>query len=121
MADAKIKAASGKCPLDLVPLKSLKGAARVFEYGDRKYVKGNWWEATDHEYVHRYVGAALRHLSSLQHASGTYDHSFCNVLDEESGLPEIDHIICGLLMLRGLLTKHGVLPEDPGLGKEPPK
>lgn len=120
MADAKIKTASGKCPLDLVPLASLKGAARVFQYGDKKYAKGNWHTADDPDFTHRYVGGALRHLADAQQPDGTYDLSSLASLDAESGLPEIDHMICGLLMLRGLLTKFGALRADPGESLDPP-
>lgn len=120
MSDQKIKTAAGKCPLDLVPLEALKGAARVFEYGARKYAKGNWWTATDDEFTHRYVGGALRHLCDAQNFDGTYDFDSLSSRDIESGLPEVDHMICGLLMLRGLLIKRGVLAADPGVGKEPP-
>lgn len=114
MPDQKIKTAAGKVPLNLVPLGALKGAARVFAYGAQKYAKGNWYTATDDEFGERYVGGALRHLAAAQQPSGVFDLQSLTWVDEESGLPEIDHMICGLLMLRGLLTKRGALPEDPG-------
>jgi hypothetical protein len=120
MSDQKIKTAAGKIPLDLVPLDSIKGAARVFGYGARKYARGNWYTATDDEFGGRYAGGALRHLASAQRPDGTFDFNSLASVDEESGLPEIDHMLCGLMMLRGLLIKRGVLPVDPGIGKEPP-
>ncbi len=119
--DQKIKTASGKVPLDLVPLSALKGVARVFGYGAKKYARGNWYRATDDEFGARYAGGALRHLSDAQRPDGTFDLVSLSAIDKESGLPEIDHMICGLLMLRGLCIKRGVLVEDPGAGKEPPK
>ncbi len=118
--DQKIKTAQGKVPLDLVPLSALKGAARVFGYGAKKYAKGNWYCATDDEFGARYAGGALRHLSDAQRPDGTFDFASLAALDEESGLPEIDHMLCGLIMLRGLCVKRGVLAADPGVGKEPP-
>ena len=120
MSDQKIKSASGKVPLDLVPLASIKGAARVFGYGAKKYAKGNWYTATDDEFGARYAGGALRHLADAQRPDGTFDFESLAALDVESGLPEIDHMLCGLMMLRGLLIKRGVLPADPGIGKDPP-
>lgn len=120
MSDQKIKSAAGKVPLDLIPLRTLKGAARVFEYGAKKYARGNWYSATDDEFTHRYVGGALRHLSDAQNPDGTFDFESMCARDLESGLPEIDHLLCGLMMLRGLLTKRNVLPADPGVGLPPP-
>lgn len=121
MADAKIKTAAGKCPLDLIPLRSLYGAARVSAYGNKKYTVGNWYEADDTAFTHRYSGALLRHVSEMQEPNGVFSVKSVVRLDEESGLPNIDHAIDTLLFLRGLLVKHGLLPADPGPGKEPPK
>lgn len=115
MSDQKIKTAKGKVRMDLIPLKALQGAARVFEYGAQKYAKGNWYCATDDEFTERYTGAALRHLTDAQNDDGTFDMDSLANVDAESGQPQIDHIICGLIMLRGLLTKRGVLAADPGL------
>lgn len=120
MSDQKIKTAAGKVPLDLVPLQALKGAARVFQYGAKKYARGNWHSATDDEFTHRYVGGALRHLADAQNPDGTFDFKSLAATDAESGLPEVDHLICGLLMLRGLLIKRDVLRADPGVPNDPP-
>jgi hypothetical protein len=120
VGDQKIKAAGTKVPLNLLPLRVLKGVARVFGYGAKKYAKGNWYTASDDEFADRYVGGALRHLSDAQNPDGTFDFASLAALDKESGLPEIDHLLCGLIMLRGLATKRGILPEDPGVGNDPP-
>lgn len=106
--------------MNLIPLRALKGAARVFGYGAKKYKPGNFLEADDKEIGNRYIGAALRHLSDSQDPNGLYTYESLAELDAESGLPEIDHIICGLIMLRGLLIKHEILAEDPGEGNDPP-
>lgn len=116
MSDEKIKTATDKVPLDLVPLHALVGAARVFGYGARKYAPGNFYTADDSNSVQRYIGAALRHLSAMQRPDGLCDMTSVGALDVESGLPEIDHAICGLIMLRALATKHGALQVDPGVG-----
>lgn len=120
--DSKIVAAANKVPLDLVPLAALKGPARVYGYGSKKHGAGNYYNAVlEDGAAARYAGGMLRHLSRIQEPNGLFTAKSLAVLDEESGLPEIDHLICGLLMLRTIATKCGALPEDPGVGKEPPK
>lgn len=121
MSDQKIKTAAKKAPLGLVPAQALVGPARVFEYGARKYAPGNYYNATLADGAGpRYVSAALRHLAEMQTASGLHTSMSLSERDPESGLPHIDHVLCGLMMLRSILAKEGVLPVDPGLGKEPP-
>lgn len=118
--DQKIKTSAGKLPLDMLPLSSLAGAARVYGYGGRKYAPGNFHTADDDDIARRYVGGLLRHLMLAQNPNGLFDLAHIAALDDESGLPHIDHAICGLVMLRALLIKRGVLPLDPGIGNEPP-
>lgn len=117
MSDLKIKQAAGKVPLNLIPLSALKGAARVFQHGAFKYEAGNFLLATDDDVGNRYVGGFLRHVSDAQRPDGLFDLATLAALDVESGLPEIDHAICGLIMLRAILAKRGALPADPGLSK----
>jgi Domain of unknown function (DUF5664) len=117
--DFKIKTAETKPRLSLIPQGALVGAARVFGYGARKYAKGNFLNATVADgAIERYCNAFLRHLAASQHANGEV---VVTTLDDESGLPHLDHMICGLLMLRAILVKDGVLSEDPGIGNNPPK
>lgn len=121
VADYKVVTAAKKAPLSLVPLRALLGAARVFAYGAKKYAAGNFLNAGLADAPgERYLSAALRHLLELQHPNGVIDRASLSALDDESGLPHLDHLICGLLMLRSILVKEGVLPEDPGEGKVPP-
>lgn len=120
MSDQKIKAARGKAPLGLVPVPSLLGPARVFEYGARKYAPGNFHSATLEDGAgQRYISAALRHLGAMQEPNGLHTDDSLGARDEESGLPHIDHAICGLLMLRAILVKDDVLEGDPGEGRDP--
>lgn len=108
--DLKIKTAEGKPPLDLLPLSALEGAARVFAYGAQKYAPGNYLLATAADGAcSRYVAAALRHISAMQHPSGLVDVGSVIAKDPESTLPHIDHTICGLVMLRAILMKAGAL------------
>jgi len=119
--DSKIAAAAAKIPLELIPLQALRGAARVFGYGKKKHGHGNFLLAhVDDGAIDRYTGGFLRHLSDCQQLDGKFTAESLAHLDAESGLPEIDHAICGLVMLRAIAIKCGVLPADPGLGNEPP-
>lgn len=119
MSDEKIKTANSKVPLNLIPLHALKGLARVFGFGAKKYAPGNYYTASDVEIANRYIGGLLRHIADAQLPNGLFDWSSLSSLDVESGLPEIDHALCGLIMLRALAIKHGALPADPGIGNEP--
>lgn len=121
MSDQKIKTAAGKPALNLVPLRALKGASRVFTYGGKKYAVGNFLKAAMEDGAGgRYIGAELRHMSDLQGLDGQFTPESLAGLDPESGLPHIDHMLCGLIMLRSIMIKDGVLAEDPGEGLEPP-
>ena len=119
--DLKVKQASGKPILSLLPFHALVGAARVAEYGAAKYARGNWASATDDGAPERYLSAALRHLTSLQPLNAAFEWEHLSKVDRESGLPELDHIILGLLYLRGAAVKASALPEDPGLPVVPAK
>lgn len=120
--DGKIAQADKKPALDMIPLRALMGASRVLRYGAKKYGhQGNFIKATVEDGAGgRYLGAAMRHQSACQNLDGTYTAESLAARDEESGLPHLDHLICGLLMLRSILVKGGVLPEDPGEGNPPP-
>lgn len=118
--DSKISAAAKKVPLNMVPLLGLKGPARVFGYGTKKHGRGNFATGTDDGAPDRYVGGFLRHMADSQNDDGTWNWESLARLDVESGLPEIDHALCGLLMLRVIMIKKGALPADPGEGNEPP-
>lgn len=120
-ADFKTKVAEKKPPVGVIPLSALLGAARVFQYGAAKYAPGNFHLATVADGAGpRYVSAGLRHAMAMQNPDGTYDAASLAAADEESGLPHIDHWICGLVMLRAILVKEGVMPADPGQGNPPP-
>lgn len=122
MTDQKIARASKKAPLALIPFIWLWGIARVLAYGAKKYAKGNHYAATLEDGAgERYVSAAMRHCGAMQLPDGTFTPESLASLDDESGLPHIDHAMCSLGILRGIMVKCGALPADPGEGKEPPK
>lgn len=62
--------------------------AKVFEYGKRKYAAWNWAKGMAWSIP---VACALRHAHAL-YVDG-------ELLDPESGLPHIGHILCNLIMI----------------------
>lgn len=85
-----IKNDSEKLQPTLLPIKALRGATRVLMFGAKKYSRNNW------RYVEkdRYKDALVRHLwSYLEDPKG---------VDEESGFPHIDHLLCNALILAEL-------------------
>ncbi len=121
MSDKKISAATGKPPLGIVPAEALVGPARVFQYGSRRYAPGNFLEADLSDGAgERYVSAALRHLMSMQEPNGLHTPESLGAIDAESGLPHLDHAICGLLMLRSIMAKADAIDIDPGEGRSQP-
>lgn len=118
--DGKISQAAAKPDLALIPKQALVGVARVFSYGAKKYAPGNFHQANLEDGAgRRYLSAYERHAMAMQLPNGLHTYVTLAALDEESGLPHIDHAICSLLMLRSIITKCGALPVDPGPGKDP--
>ena len=84
------KADKGKPRFNLIPLHHLEGVAMIREYGVNKYgTRDGWRDVTNAK--ERYEEAMTRHW--FAYLSG-------EELDEESGLPHIDHVICNLLFLK---------------------
>ena len=76
-----------------VPQADIEDAARVFEYGAKKYAHWNWckgqqWTVT--------LGSLLRHAFAMLHEE----------MDPESGLPHSGHIVCNLLMLAWYMDEY---------------
>ena len=65
----------------------LDGACRVFEYGAKKYAAWNWAKGMAWSVP---LGCALRHMQAVLDGE---------LLDDESGLPHIDHVFSNLIML----------------------
>lgn len=115
--DQKIKTASGKAPLAILPWPillrldledhhiAIEGLAWVFEYGSRKYRPYNYAKAEpDLATALLYLSANLRHRQKRR----KQDH------DAESGLPHIDHESACLIMLLAILSKSPKLSRDYG-------
>lgn len=122
--DLKVGRRGLKPPLHWIPMWALQGVARVFGYGARKYAPGNWVKAANEpnsqEALCDYMSAAQRHWAAIQAADGS-GMAFWDACDIESDLPHIDHLICSLIMLRGIGQLSDVLQSDPGQGNEPVK
>ena len=78
---------AGKPDLSLIPLCTLEDEARVWEYGAKKYARGNWQKGMSWNAV---LSCALRHLSKFQAGED---------LDAETGLPHLAHAACNIRML----------------------
>ncbi len=105
-----------KAPLDLVPLRALVGAARVFEHGNTKK------DRKPGDFIKRelngvFFASLMRHTMEIQALAGVVDLESLAALDADTDLPVIDHIICNALILRTLLIRDGLLPVDPGPGR----
>jgi len=72
---------------DLMSGPALLGLSRILGHGAEKYAADNWRKGMAWR---RLIGAALRHL--LDFADG-------QDLDEDSGLPTIDHVACCVMFL----------------------
>lgn len=114
-----------KAPLDLVPLRALIGAARVFAHGNRKEkLDGTPWpkQRQPGDFIERaldgvFYASTLRHVMEMQKLNGTVTPESLAVRDRDTDLPTIDHVICNLLIIRTMLVRDGLLPEDPGEGR----
>ena len=93
--DEAIKHDSGKPQLSMLPREGLEMAARAFEYGARKYGRGNFRNGP--MAYSRLTDAALRHITAM--ANGEW-------LDSESGNPHLSHAIASLMMLAFQAAHH---------------
>jgi hypothetical protein len=78
---------SGSAPRFEYSMDDLTQAARVFEYGSRKYASWNWAKGMSWSIP---IGCALRHMRAM---------ALDEVDDPESGLPHWGHVVCNLIML----------------------
>jgi hypothetical protein len=73
---------------------AIKGMCSVFEFGVKKYSRGNWKKGLPENEI---IDSLLRHLMAY------YDGE---ILDSESGLPHIDHVTCNAVFLATFGNRH---------------
>lgn len=78
----------GKPRMDLVPLDIIENVAKILTMGANKYGENNWQKLPN--FWSRYKAALLRHLAAVDKGE---------LLDQESGLPHIDHVLCNAMFL----------------------
>ena len=82
------KADAGKLQLTMVPTGIIRAIARVRQFGTMKHKDPDNWKQVEKE---RYRDAAYRHwFAYLDDPTG---------VDEESGLPHLDHLACNIAFL----------------------
>lgn len=78
----------GKSRMDLIPLDTMENVGRILGMGAQKYGENNWQEIPN--FWNRYKAALLRHLAAIDRGE---------LLDQESRLPHIDHVLCNAVFL----------------------
>lgn len=84
---------------DLLSPVALLGISTVLEYGARKYAQNNWRKGLAWG---RIIGALLRHTFLFMQGQD---------IDEESGLPHVDHIACCAMFLQEHYRTHPKLDD----------
>ena len=77
-----------KAPLAWIPRECTEGIAKVLAFGAEKYDKDNWRKGIP---MSKCISASLRHINAYNDGED---------LDPESGLPHIDHALCGLMFVQ---------------------
>ena len=92
---------SGKPEISMVleARHAMEGAARVLEFGKRKYSRGNWRKGLSHTQT---SDCLLRHLTKWLAGEDN---------DDETGLPHLDHVLVNALFLSELSRTHPELDD----------
>jgi hypothetical protein len=106
MSEGK-KLDSDKLRYDLYPIEAYEGCTRVLTFGAKKYAPNNWKLVAPKS---RYYAALIRHLNAqmLHEEQGNSGLA----LDEETGLPHLDHAQCCLIFYRELTKKVPAMLEN---------
>lgn len=78
---------AGKTPWHLLPHEAVEGMLQVLAFGAEKYEANQWRRGMEWS---RLIGAAYRHLTAVLAGQD---------IDDESGLPHIDHLMCCVAFL----------------------
>jgi hypothetical protein len=100
---------SGKLEWTLIPWTAMRIVLQVFQFGAKKYAPDNWKRVPNAR--HRYVNAAMRHLTA--HLEG-------EILDPESEFPHLAHAAASLLMCLGLPKEEKAVVNTVAFVSEPP-
>lgn len=95
---AGLKYDAGKTRFELYPIDAYEGCAKVLTFGANKYTPQGWRSVPDAK--NRYYAALIRHLNAQKVHIDNGGEGLA--LDEESGLPHLDHAQCCLVFLREL-------------------
>ncbi len=77
-----------KVRMDLVPLECVENVGKILTFGAKKYGDNTWQDLPN--FWSRYKAALLRHLTAIDKGE---------LIDPESGLPHIDHVLCNAVFL----------------------
>jgi hypothetical protein len=95
-AKSGLKYDQDKIRYDLYPLAAYEGCTKVLTFGAKKYAPNGWKSVPDAE--NRYYAALIRHLNAQKDYLDSGGVGLA--LDDESGLPHLDHAQCCLVFLR---------------------
>jgi hypothetical protein len=98
----------GKPQVNLVPPEVIIAAAKVFEFGAKKYGMNNWRHDIDKFPYSRHYGSVMRHLLAFHSGED---------LDPESGLPHLHHALTQL-MIFVMCEMEGIDVDDRFLHRE---
>jgi hypothetical protein len=95
-----LKYDNGKIDYSLLPLEPIEGLGKVLTFGSQKYEANSWQQVKPKS---RYYSAMMRHI--IAHLKWEEEGNTGLMLDEESGLPHLDHALCNLVFFRELSKK----------------
>ena len=90
-----VKHDGGKLRYDLYPINAYKGCTEVITFGANKYTDNGWKTVRPKS---RYYAALMRHLLAQLEWEEAGHRGLA--IDEESGLPHLDHAQCNLIFYR---------------------
>ncbi len=97
LVDQRFKFDGGKLRYDLYPIEAYEGCTKVLTFGASKYSDNSWQKVTPKR---RYYAALIRHLNEQIKWEDAGNEGLA--IDEESGLPHLDHAQCNLVFYREL-------------------